>query len=284
MQRIHEDDPTGFLLQGGTGERWHHLLLPAEILPKKDKERYPKEFTHGVEIKHDLTPGPLWSYKHTLAQLDSMRKSDPYTTSAQYDQRPSPVGGGLFKDNWWKYYQIEPNVEYRFITADTAQKIKEVNDWSVFQCWGVLDNNIYLLDQVRGKWESPDLRPVFKAFVQKHKRKQGAVRGNLRYAAIEDKASGTDLIQSMATDREIAIPILAVQRSTDKVARAHDAAPYVASGRVWLPAEAEWLSDYLLELRKFTPMMTHKWDDQVDATCDAINLELATGTSTAGTW
>jgi hypothetical protein len=31
MQRLHEEDPVGFLLQGGTGERWHHLVIPAEI-------------------------------------------------------------------------------------------------------------------------------------------------------------------------------------------------------------------------------------------------------------
>jgi predicted phage terminase large subunit-like protein len=287
MQRIHEDDPTGFLLGGGTGEKWHHLLLPAEVSSGGKKDVYPKEYTHGIEIKHNLKPGPLWEYKHTLEQLASMRKSDPYTTSAQYDQRPSPVGGGLFKDNWWKYYKsdVEPNVDYRFITADTAQKTKEVHDWSVFQCWGFLDNNLYLLDLIRGKWESPQLRPVFKSFIIKHCGSgKGQVRGKLRYAAVEDKSSGTDLIQSLSQDPEITIPIQAIQRSTDKVRRANDFAPYIASGRIFLPTDAEWLSDYQLEFRKFTPMMTHKWDDQIDPTLDAIQLELSKGSSTSGTW
>ncbi len=31
MQRIHEDDLSGFLLNGGSGEMWHHLCLPALI-------------------------------------------------------------------------------------------------------------------------------------------------------------------------------------------------------------------------------------------------------------
>lgn len=284
MQRIHEDDPTGFLLAGGTGERWHHLLLPAEILPKEKREDYPKEYTHGIEIKHDLDAGPLWDYKQTLRDLEQMRTSDAYTTSAQYYQKPSPVGGGLFKDNWWKFYPMIPNFEYCFITADTAQKTKEIHDWSCFQCWGMLENNIYLIDLVRGKWEAPQLRVVFKSFILKHYKPGNPVRGKLRYAAVEDKASGTDLIQTMSQDPEIKIPIIAIQRSVDKVSRANDFAPYIASGRVYLPADAEWLSDYLLEFRKFTPMMTHKWDDQIDPTLDAIQLELSKTGSSAGTW
>jgi hypothetical protein len=31
MQRLHEDDPTGFCLKGGTGDKWYHLVIPAEI-------------------------------------------------------------------------------------------------------------------------------------------------------------------------------------------------------------------------------------------------------------
>lgn len=284
MQRIHEDDPTGFLLQGGTGERWHHLLLGAEVLPLAQREKYPKEYTHGIEIKHNLPAGPLWEYKHTLLQLNQMRTSDPYTTSAQYDQRPSPVGGGLFKDIWWKFYGLPPNYEYCFITADTAQKTKEVHDYSVFQCWGFHDGNLYLLDLIRGKWESPQLRIVLKSFIQKHYKPGNPVRGKLRYAAIEDKSSGTDLIQSTTQDPDIKTPIIAIQRSKDKVSRSNDFAPYIASGRVWLPSEADWLSDFLLEFRKFTPTMTHKHDDQIDPTLDAIQLELSKTNSSAGTW
>jgi hypothetical protein len=31
MQRLGDEDPTAFLLRGGTGERWHHLVIPAEV-------------------------------------------------------------------------------------------------------------------------------------------------------------------------------------------------------------------------------------------------------------
>lgn len=50
MQRLHPDDITGFLLGGGTGDKWHHLILPASIPRDWSSIKYPKEYTHGIEI------------------------------------------------------------------------------------------------------------------------------------------------------------------------------------------------------------------------------------------
>jgi predicted phage terminase large subunit-like protein len=58
-----------------------------------------------------------------------------------------------------------------------------------------------------------------------------------------------------------------VQRSNDKSSRAADAAPFIESGNVLLPADAPWLSDFLGEIASF-PSGAH--DDQVDPMCDAI--------------
>jgi predicted phage terminase large subunit-like protein len=284
MQRIHEEDPTGFLLTGGNGEKWHHLILPVEIKAKEDREPYPLEYTHGIPIDYDLTTGPLWEYKHTLDQILTMRESDPYTTAAQYDQRPSPLGGGMFKDEWWQYYKVPPVCEYRFITADTASKTKEINDRTCFQCWGVLDGKIYLLDLLVGKWEAPELRRNFLAFWRKHFGTGTQTVSRLRFAAVEDKSSGTGLIQDMLTEFNPPIPMQAIQRNKDKVTRAMDMIPYLASKRVYLDENATYLSDYLSEFRKFTPLMTHKYDDQIDPTLDAIDIALRPDALTGGTW
>lgn len=278
MQRLHEDDASAFLLGGGTGEKWHHLLLNAAI--EKDF-KYPDEYKYGIPIKHNLKPGPLWAYKETLESLAVMRKADPYTTAAQFDQNPTPLGGGIFKDHWWGYYNpdVLPEMEYRFITADTAQKTAEHNDYSVFGCWGVSGNKILLLDVVRGKWESPELRQVARDFYAKH-RHRTAPRGRLRVVAIEDKASGTDLIQTLDAE----MPIEAIQRNVDKVTRAMDTVPYVTAGRVLLPKEAAWLSDFKDEVRKFTPKFTHKYDDQVDMFMDGVEIGLMEPALQAGSW
>ena len=262
MQRLHEQDLSGFLLDGGNGEEWEHLMIPA------------------INSKEEA----LWDYKHSLSDLRRMEKSNPYVFTGQYMQTPSPLGGGLFKDEWWKFYDLLPNVEYRIITGDTAQKTKEYNDYSVFQCWGYLDGNIYLTDQIRGKWEAPELKTQFVAFWMKHYGSGSQTRGKLRRAYIEDKVSGTGLIQDIKRDKNNPIPIMGVGRSIDKVSRAMDMVSYIASGYVFLPKNADYLSDYLSEFAKFTPLMSHAHDDQIDPTLDAIDILLRPATATAGIW
>lgn len=211
---------------------------------------------------------PLWPFKHDLEELRVLSVGDPYTFSAQYQQNPSPPGGGMFKDRYWKYYEVvPPDIHTIRIYGDTAQKTAEHNDFSVFQAWGKSPNGIYLLDQVRGKWEAPELESVLVEFWNKHKptlyKRLGA-----QLVKIEDKSSGSSLIQSIK--KNYMIPIEGIQRNTDKVFRAMGTVKYFASGYIYIPANAEWLHDYKDEFRKFTPLNTHKHDDQIDPTMDAV--------------
>lgn len=247
MQRLHEDDLSGFLLGGGNGEKWDHLMLPAI----------------GSDGK------PLWPFKHPIEELNRMETANPYMFAGQYMQTPSPKGGGLFKDEWWKYYRVNglPELKYQFITADTAQKTKEQNDFSVIQCWGVdkTGQNIYLLDMVRGKWEAPDLRQQMLSFYGKQTQ-----RMRVRTVYIEDKSSGSSLIQELK--RGSSLPIKPVQRNTDKVSRAYDVVDFIAAGRVWLPEGEGFVSDILRESSQF-PL--GKNDDCLDPLMDAIDQGLA---------
>lgn len=267
MQRVHEDDPTGFLLKGGTGEMWHHLVIPVDV-PEKE-EKYPQEYTHGIPIPHNLEPGPLWPYKHTEEHISAMKKSDPYTYASQYDQRPSPLGGGMFKDEYWKQYEVlPPDIMMIRIYGDTAQKTKEHNDYSVFQAWGLSPSmGVFLLDQVRGKWEAPELERKLVDFWNKWKPTQFKPLG-AQVVKIEDKSSGSSLIQAIRAQHMI--PVEDIQRNTDKIVRAFGAVKYFASGYVHIPANEDWIHDYKEEFRKFTPLMTHSHDDQIDPTMDAV--------------
>jgi len=239
MQRLHEDDMAGFLLAGGSGDQWEHLCLPA--------------------INEDGIA--LWPEKLDLDRLEQMRKADPYTFAGQYMQSPSPIGGGQFKDSWWVYYNETPNILYHKIYADTALKTKEENDYTVFQDWGRTKTGVALLDQIRGKWESPELLTQARAFWKRRSIAPGI--GALRSMDIEDKASGTGLIQQLKNE----IPVVAIQRNTDKIMRAADAAPWIESGCVMIPEGKEWIDDYLHEFKAF-PKGKH--DDQIDPTMDAI--------------
>jgi predicted phage terminase large subunit-like protein len=280
MQRISVNDPSAYLLNGGMNCKWHHLNLPALIDPNKSR----KVYSHAIPIDHKLPKGPLWDYKYDEKELENLRQADPYTYASQYDQDPAPLGGSLFKKEWLRFYALGSIIpEYMFITADTAQKTKQKNDYSVLQLWGVLEGNLYLLDQLRGKWEAPDLQTNFIAFWSKHFN-PSSTKGKLRTAYIEDKSSGTGLIQHIRKLAKPAIPIKAIQRNLDKLTRAMDGIPYVASGKVYIPADAKFTLDFITEILEFSADMTHKNDDQVDTMLDAIDIAFSPKKKEAGTW
>jgi predicted phage terminase large subunit-like protein len=267
MQRLHQEDFTAELLKD-TDIVWRHRIMKALIDEDGPKER------------------ALWADKHTVERLKRMKAVNAYVFASQMQQEPSPMGGGLIKGDWFNRYSVLPKIKFRKVYVDTAQKTSERHDYSVFEVWGMgEDGNIYLLDVLRGKWESPDLRKKAKDFWAKHKAMDVFKLGHLRQMRVEDKASGTDLIQSLKKDRVVPIPVFAQQRSVDKVVRVNDAAPYIEAGMVYIPEEgsAPWLSDFVQECEAFTADDTHANDDQIDPLCDAI-MDLLGGRNIADLW
>lgn len=240
MQRLHEMDLSGWLLSGGNGETWEHINIPA--------------------IDGDQS---FWPEQFPMSELRRMEKANAYVFAGQYMQRPAPLGGGIFKDEWWQYYTMPPVIKHRVIFADTANKTGTQHDYSVFECWGYTETKrAVLLDLVRGKWEAPELLAQARAFWAKHKATEG--QGALRAMKVEDKSSGTGLIQTLKRE---GIPVIGIPRSRDKVERAYDAAPYIESGNVLLPRSAPWLSDFLGEASGFPNAAN---DDMMDPMMDAI--------------
>lgn len=252
MQRLHEQDLSGWLLGGGNGESWEHIKIPA--MYEGDKSFWPVQFP--------------------VDDLKRKEASNTYVFAGQYMQEPSPIGGGIFKEKWWQFYIALPKIQYRMIYADTAQKTKEQNDFTVFECWGKgNDGRIYLLDMIREKWESPQLLVQAKAFWQKHKAMTGKSLGTLRKMKIEDKVSGTGLIQQLQQGKD-RIPVEGIPRDKDKITRAFDVAPQIEVGNVVLPESHPCLSDFLTEARTF-PNGAH--DDTLDPMMDAIEDMLLDG-------
>lgn len=176
-----------------------------------------------------------------------------------YQQNPVIKGGNMFKQEHFKFYDIPPYLVSLTMYGDTAMKIKQINDYSVFEVWGKCQKGeAYLIDLIRGKWEAPELLIQVKAFWEKH--------SNCIALKIEDKSSGTGLIQNL--ERETVIPVVGIPRSTDKVERANGVLAYTESGRVHLPKNKPFMSDFLTEVAAF-PNGTH--DDQVDPMLDALD-------------
>jgi len=245
--------------------RWH-VDDPAARLVKKSKKVKVLKYKAIAEVdeEHRKQGEALIPEHKSIEFLQERRSLMGANFDALYQQEPVVAGGNLFKLAWFRWWTVLPKMRYKFITADTAQKTKEQNDFSVIQCWGVsMDNDIYLLDMKRGKWEAPDLRKEAKLFYKKHDNK---INGALRKMYIEDKSSGSSLIQDFKKDK---MKIGAVQRSVDKVSRANDTAPQIEAGRVYLNEDIKDISELTSEATAF-PNAKH--DDTLDPMMDAIEI------------
>lgn len=255
MQRLNEGDVSAAALELG----YEHLCIPMRF------EKARRCVTSiGWQDPRTVDGELMFPERFPEAQVVELETAlGSYATAGQLQQRPSPRGGGIIKTEWFRFYADRlPPLEWRAIYADTAQKTGEVNDWSVLQCWGrATTGQAVLLDQDRGKWEAPDLLARARAFWAKH---AGAHGAPLRAMHVEDKVSGTGLIQTL---RREGLPVVAIPRSRDKISRGHDAAPFIESGNVMLPEWAAWVEPFLAEAEAF-PGGAH--DDQMDAMFDAI--------------
>lgn len=262
MQRLNERDVSGVILDMGLP--YTHLCIPMRFEPDRrclTSIGWTDPRTEEGEL--------MFRERFDEDQVSELERTlGSYGSAGQLQQRPAPRGGGIIKEKWFRYFTLAPQLEFRAIHADTAQKAGEKNDYSVFQCWGrSITGEAVLIDQIRGKWEAPELLVQARAFWLKHLPLETSP---LRSMIVEDKVSGTGLIQTL---RREGIPVLPVQRHNDKISRAHDAAPFIESGNVLLPMDAPWLSDFLAEVSAF-PGGAH--DDQLDPMFDAItNVQTA---------
>lgn len=256
MQRLHYEDLTGILLKDGG---WEHLCLPSFqdeaprriYLGKKRGKQVYKDWQLNEPIHEKrFPPDVLQKIKEDMGS---------YVFEGQYQQRPSPLGGGMVKLSWFGRYETiftpESAKEYFDMIVqswDTAFKEGEINDPSACTTWGIKDNKWYLLDCLAQRMEYPDLKAKVLNMAQYWK--PDAI-------LVEDKASGQSLLQDLR--RETMEGVVACKPFKDKIVRLSAVSALIEAGRVLLPAKASWLPDYEAEMMGF-PNMKH--DDRVDST------------------
>ena len=147
---------------------------------------------------------------------------------------------------------------------DTANKAGELNDFSVCTTWGIQGGKFYLLHVYRNRLTFPALKRAAKELYERFKP---------RKVAIEDKASGTSLIQELKAEGLLGIEAYQLPPGSDKAMRTVGQSIRFESGKVLIPAAAPWLNDYLNELLAFPG---GKFDDQVDSTIQALEFMSST--------
>lgn len=233
MQRLHEHDLSGWLLDGGNGEEWEHVCLPA--------------------LREDGTA--LWPEKHTVADLERMRDSSAYTFIGQYQQAPAPPEGNLFKPD--NIPIVDSLYDYMtYVRGWDLASTANGGDWTVGFKIG-MDNEghrITIADVVRLRGSPEDVERAIK---------NTAIRDGkdcVIHIPQDPGQAGKSQIAYL-TRQLMGYTVKSSPVSGDKITRAEPFASQCNVGNISM-LKAEWNDTLINELRMF-PNSVH--DDQVDA-------------------
>jgi predicted phage terminase large subunit-like protein len=254
MQRLHEDDLVGHVL---AQEPWEVLSFPA--IAEAD-EIHRIETIWGPRRFRRRQGEALHSDREPLDTLDRIRCTvGEYNFAGQYQQSPAPLGGGLVKAACFKRYRESDRPERfeRIVQSwDTANKATELSDFSVCTTWGVKGKHVYLIGCLRSRLEYPALKRAVR---------EQQSQFNANEVLIEDKASGTQLIQELVDEGCHAVT--RYEPTCDKIMRMHAQTALIENGFVHIPETAPWLAEYVHEMTVFP---NGKHDDQVDSTAQFL--------------
>jgi len=233
MQRLHEEDLAGWLLNGGNGEKWDHICLPA--------------------IQDDGTA--LWPAKHPIEALRRMEQASPYTFAGQYMQRPSPAEGGLFKPDRIEVVDAVPYGQIEWVRGWDLASVTNGGDWTAGGKLGRLPDGRFLIADMVRVQEGPDTRDAI--MLNTAKRDTFQVKVDIP----QDPGQAGKTQVAYLTRQFAGFNIVSSPESGDKVTRAEPFAAQVNVGNV-LMLRGPWNDALLDEMRMFP---NGAYDDQIDS-------------------
>jgi predicted phage terminase large subunit-like protein len=271
MQRLHQNDLAGHLIEQGG---WEVLSFPAIAETDELHIIEHSRMTHRVFTRQ--AGEALHPERETREMLEKTRELiGNYNFSSQYQQNPIPKEGLMVKSEWLQYYDELPEssqISTVIQSWDTAVKSGAMNDFSVCTTWAVTrKGHYYLIHVYRKKLQYPELRRAVIELCNQHKP---------RHVLIEDKSSGSQLIQDLEKELGSKIKAFTPLAGTTKAERLNSITDLFEAGKVFFPKKAHWLHDYRSELTSF-PGAKH--DDQVDSTSQALT-HLKNSNSSLATW
>jgi len=262
--RWHEDDLSGRLLE---------LMYKDPLSIQWDIINYPAIRISQDDATDQRAIGePLWPKKYNLQQLGAIRSSlGPRGWSSLYQQSPVPLGGGLFNDQMFEFVDLPGQFDWKFITADTAYKEKQENDFTVFTAFGVIGDQLFVLDVFREQMKSSDIETRVEPFIRRF------LDYGYRGTYIEPKGHGIYLNQKfagkgLAIPGETRIKEFYSDRRFDKVERANNVVPHLAYRKLKIGNQVAHREELLAELLGF-PKWKH--DDFVDTVVDGLKMVYA---------
>lgn len=245
MQRLHEEDLSGFLLDGGSGEEWEHLCLPA--LDENNKPLYPE--------------------KHTFEELEQIRQANKYNFAGQYMQLPAPEEGGEWKKEWFNIIdkkEVPINALKWELLIDGAYTNNTKNDPTGFQVGAKWNNNYVIYSSIDKYLEMPELLKFIPTFIQ-------SLDIKVFLILVEPKASGKSLQQMVKSTTGLNIAEIKTDFvNNSKIENARTCSSFIEGGRVYL-VKGNWNESYLSQVGTF-PNAKH--DEHIDLTCYGIERNL----------
>lgn len=264
MQRLHQDDMSGYLLARGGFElvKFPMRYVPTRAATKTEPANVADPRDQRSVAGELLMPQLL--NEATVRQLEI--DLGPYGTAGQLQQRPSPEGGGLFKREWFKFVEAAPAAAVRTRGWDTAGTEGDGDFTAGVKLAAA--NDLFYVEHVHRKQLGPagvdalmlqTAQSDGRQCMQREEKEMGASGGAV-------VAARSKLLKS--------VDYAAVPISGDKVTRARPFRAQCEAGNVLIVRTGDestdaWIEPYIQELCDF-PAGSH--DDMVDGSSCAYNV------------
>jgi len=235
-------EPDGKLFIVGT--RYHYLDLYGHLIKNEFRDRH--QVIRAIE-SDGTTP---WPEKFSLEWLEERRKqAGSVIFNAQYQNDTELMKGHIFKEKWFRFYEIEPDWSRMtfFIGCDPAATSREAllqskkveTDWWTIvvgareqSSYGDPAGEIYLKELWRARCTKQEYLDALKGF-------------NERYKPLRVVIETVAAQEYLAQDAERWMPVTRLKRTTDKVARAYWLQPFFENAQILMPAK-HVVCDYTL--------------------------------------
>lgn len=289
MQRVHEEDVSGFIMAQGLPYEW--LILPCEYEPDR-------KYTNGIGWTdwRTVEGESYWPERVPQSSIKDIKRTfnlSPYAYAGQYQQRPEPKGGAIILREWWQPWtaKVYPIFDYIVASIDPAYGEKQENDFSAITIWGVFNRQLErpaIGDARLGILRRTEMENVpsvilihaWQGRVPLHELLETTVKmcrkQKVDRILIEAKASGMSLRQELArlySSEDWGVHLIN-PGAQDKVARAHSISHLFSEGMIYAPKSQDdpemWMdwADTVISQAAIFPRSAH--DDLVDSTTQAL--------------
>lgn len=261
-QRGHDDDAFHTLMELGD---FQVLSIP---------ERYEKHTSvpNGIKFNDPRKEDGdlLWPERRNEEYVSQWeRVLGSYGASAQLQQRPSPLEGGIVKRSWWRRYKVQP-AEFDEITIfgdltfkgeETAKKPAYVS----LQVWGIKGVIKTFLDMVHEKMDFTDTQLAFRALCRKWPQARAKVFEDAANAAALQSTEKNKISGIMLFPRDDDPDyVKSLMRQQDKIARLLYTTPEIQAGNIQIPEDGSVHFDVAAFVEQAANFKASQYKDMVD--------------------